>query len=317
MKMAPAVVFLCFFWVQSSAFADSAGNGYRVAVIKSRLLAPYDQAARGINDFLSRKDPSISVDFYELDGDLHKWEEISRELVQSHTNLLMPVGTEAAQAVLSKDPGLPVVTAMVYDPFGTEGVLRGHDPDRFYGAPLKISWEARFRWLKKYMPGWKRYAIIYRPALNPSLIEDVSVIASAYGLEIMPLPIESLANLREMIENAYKYSDALLMTLDRTIYNQATAKELFLFSARYRYPVISFSPAYVESGALMSFSVLFEHNGQDAARIAWNLLEAKMVAPHSEEPADMQITWNLSVAKTLGIELSPEAKREIDQFIEK
>jgi len=293
-----------------------AGNtSYRVAIINSRDLGPYNTAIESIEKHLKQELKAVEIRQYSLEGKIDKGAAVGKKVTADKNDLLITVGTEATQVAMEHTSDVPIVTSMVYSP-QAEGLVRGDQQLRVYGAPLAVPWTNQFKLLKELLPQWQSYAIIYRPGAAQSLMAGVNTAAEQNALNLSLHEIENLADLTTSAKAAAEESDALIMVLDRQLYNRTTVKELFLFCARKRYPIITFSPNYVASGALLSLSVDYEENGKDAALLSALLLKnSSPIKEHFSAPSKVLLTWNSNVADSLSINLSKQAKDQINYII--
>jgi putative tryptophan/tyrosine transport system substrate-binding protein len=301
--------FPVFLLVAASA-AGPAWAGAHVSIVKGRSLAPYEQAIQGIRESLLEADPTLEVDVHDLKG---KKEEAGRalaqELRQAGSKLVITVGSEAAQAMKEELKDLPMICAMAYDPI-EEGLV---DPSHHYAVYLKVSFEKRFAILKKVLPNFKTLALIHRKDTKAAVLKEARVAADKAGLELAVLELGSMDHFSRVLEEASKKSQALIMILDQELYNQATAKELLLFSARKKYPIIAFAPNYVQAGALMSVSSDFRGNGAAAGRMAAQLLKGNGLADRFVQTEQVRIAWNQRIAGIFGISAAVP-QREFDEI---
>jgi putative ABC transport system substrate-binding protein len=299
---------LLFLFAFNLVLLDSAGAGTHVAIVKGRPLPPYEEAIQGIREGLLQSDSSLDVDVHDFEGRFDQTEAIVEQLRKDGTKLVIAVGTEAAQALRNEVGDLPLVMAMVYDPVG-EGLA---DEQHHYGAYLKVSFDREFSILKKIMPGWKTLALVRRKGTKTALVEEAGQAAERSGLKLVVLELESLDQLSSTLEEASHKSDALLMILDQEIYNTSTAKELLLFSARKKYPIIALSSNYVQAGALMSVSSDFRSNGLTAGKLAARLLKNETSKPHFMPTEKLKTVWNKRIAGVFGI-AAPADEGQVDE----
>lgn len=288
------------------AFAEFSA---RVAVIKSRTLPPYEQATEGIKKTFEEKNIKTDFDFYNVEGDIQQGEEISKEIISKNTDIVFTVGTEAFQAISPHIRDIPIVTAMLVDP-EEEGVAKRGE--NIYGAYLKVPYPERFQRIKKMMPAWKSIAVIYMNREEED-IPKMSSAAQDAGLALFPIKIESIQEFLPVLEQANRQSQALMMVLNNEIYNSTTSKELLLFSARNKYPIIAFAPNYVRSGALLSLSSDFIENGKRAGVLGVELLKKTSVREKFVPTGKVWVAWNAQVASAFGIEISNDSLSEVNE----
>ena len=270
-------VFLSAVLLAASVFAPAAFAGPKqAAIVLSRDLPPYQQAASGIKQEFKKSGVEAAFDLYNIDGDLQKSAGFAREIQNKNTDIVFTIGTEAFKGMTENLKEIPVAAAMLVDPVG-EGLVAPNQKN-IYGAYLQVPFQERFRRLKKIVPNLYPVSLIYLK--HSSLFQEADAAAKNSGFKLVPIGVSSIQEFPAALEQAARDSKALMMILDNDLYNSATSKELLLFSARNKFPVIAFSPNYVKSGALLSFSSDFTENGAGTARLAFSILNNESIKEH-------------------------------------
>ena len=304
----PLVYFFVFFILGAAVFCSPVWAGGHIAVIQGRSLPPYEEAIQGIRQSLSQSDPSWNIDVYDLEGHPDDKKGPIVDLIRkSGAKLVLTVGTEAAQAFRDEFDDLSIVMMMVYDPVG-EGLA---DEQHHYGVYLKVSFDQRFSILKKIVPSLNTLSLLRRAGTKTSLVEEAKIAAATNGLQLVVIDLESLDKFSQVLKEASSKSQALVMILDQEVYNNSTAKELLLFSAREKYPVLALASNYVQAGALMSVSSDFRDNGATAAKLASRLLKGETFEEHFVPTEKIRVAWNKRIAGIFGID-APKAEGVID-----
>jgi ABC-type uncharacterized transport system substrate-binding protein len=275
-------------------------------------MPPYEQAVQGIQHGLKLKGVDVRLDVYNIEGNIQKGTDVLKQIREKKTNLVFAVGTEAYKAVSSLSD-IPIVTAMLVDPEG-EGIVK--NAPNVYGAYLKVPFEQQFELIKKIVPELNPIAIIcWCEPGKKRVAAEAQPAAERKEITVVPIKIESIKNFPDALEQASRDSKALLMAFDNELYNSATSKELLLFSARNKFPLIAFAPNYVKSGALLSFSSDYAENGKSAANLGANILQNQIPGNRFVPTGEVWVAWNSNVAKTFGIRPSSEGEREIDETV--
>jgi hypothetical protein len=95
---------------------------------------------------------------------------------------------------------------------------------------------------------------------------------------------------------------------DSADFNRAAARWLLQLSFRARVPVIGFSRAYTDAGALASVSSTPENIGQQGAELVAERLAQGLFPPGMLQPRYYTLTTNAAVADALGIALPDTAE---------
>ena len=285
----------------------------QIAIVKSRSVEPYEKAAQGIQHQLKEEGFDAHFEFYNIEGDIQKGKEISQKIQEKNTALVFTIGTEAFQSVSGHLNQIPLVTAMLVNPEGDE--IGSPNQSNLYGAYLKVPYVKHFQLLKKLAPDLSPVTIIYIKSEDQKSIAEAKAAAAQETLTVIPVPIESIQEFSAALDRASRESKALIMILNKELYNSTTAKELLLFSARNKFPIIAFAPNYVKSGALLSFSSDFFENGRSAAKLGASLLRSEPVKEHFIPTEKVWVAWHHGVAETFGIDISGEGKEIIDEYV--
>ncbi len=123
-------------------------------------------------------------------------------------------------------------------------------------------------------------------------------------LQLIDRSIDSTADLNRQFDELSRHSDVILALPDPMIHNRETIPYLLLTSYRYNIPLIGFSKAYVNAGAIAAvFSSpkqIARHIRELAERI---LTSAEAVEQHLFPPKYFSVGTNQNVARSLEIRL--------------
>ncbi|MBU1699786.1 MAG: hypothetical protein KJ970_04690 [Candidatus Eisenbacteria bacterium] len=287
----------------------SAQTPPNIAIVISRQIDPYQQAADSFSSELSRHVRGSRIKLFNLDSDLSKGDKIAGEISSGTFDLLITVGTEAFRAISSRSFGIPVIVTMVYDPLNEFDLAASSNQD-IYGVSLRVPFPEQFSVLKSFCPNIRSLSIIYTTESSTFLGADMTKAAKSVDLELVLIPIDNLNKLEHSLSFAKSESDAFLMIMDKELYTSATTQNILLFFMRSKMPVFSFSPNYVKAGALLSISSNYADNGATAAQLAIKLLANEPLEDRIISTSGIRLDWNDHAAQALGIKLSDENRKK-------
>lgn len=135
--------------------------------------------------------------------------------------------------------------------------------------------------------------------------------ANDTGLKLLTRRVGSPGDLLPQLEQLLKASDALLIIPDPIIASQSAARTILLTSYRYRRPILAYSHAYVEAGALAAVFSSPDDAAGDLADWLRTLSGAVVRLPTVKSPDRFSIGVNRQVARSLGLDVpSDEALAE-------
>ena len=228
----------------------------RIAIVVSRQIQPYMVVVKEIKN-------GVNAIFYEynLNGDKKNIRKIIAEILSKKPDIIVAIGTEAAEGCFDKTKGIPTIFSMVLNPY----LLKLN----MSGVALDISARAQIQVLRKILPKAKKIGVIYNPVVSASLIaaaqkENISIVASPVKSETQIAPA-----LKNMIEQSI---DAFWLVPDPMVANQSIARYILETTLKANVPVIATSPTFVKNGALFSVSAGYDRIGKQTVKLIGQIL---------------------------------------------
>lgn len=126
------------------------------------------------------------------------------------------------------------------------------------------------------------------------------------GLALQLARLDESDNLVTRLESLLLQSDVLLALPDGRVHNRNTVQPLLLTSYRYNVPVLAYSAAYAQAGALLALYSTPAQLAQQLAEMAANQTTAATV----QSPRYFTVNVNRAVARSMGLSgLDPEDLR--------
>ncbi|MBN1564862.1 MAG: ABC transporter substrate-binding protein [Anaerolineae bacterium] len=246
-------------------------------------------------------------------------DELAQKLVEADVDLILCVSTPATQAVqrATAEKPIPSVFAVVQDPIGSGIVSSLTEPGgNATGITFGPAEGKRLEWLTRAVPGIKRVYIPYNdddPAPHAALVL-VSEAAEHLDVELVLQPAHGAEEIDAAIKNIPDDVDAIMILPDSIVSQRIT--DLAALAIERKLPFsVTVSDNVVAAGALISFGMETEPVGQQAARLADQVLKGTKPSDLPVEVADFFLTINLKTATALGIEIPDSVLRQADIII--
>ena len=225
------------------------------------------------------------------------------------TDIIVTLGTDAADSLLSKTPTQPVINTLVtqsaFDALAikyygdvAKAIASGVNP-----IILDQPFERRLNLARRLSKNITNVGVMLGPsaATKSSFYTD-----SINQKELKPqiLLIDSDKNPIRQLDPVIKSSDVFIPIADSHLINVTTAKWILQLAYRHRVPVIGYSSNYVAAGALASVY----SSPQDVAKQTTELIDALLTENHIHQihlPQYCTIKFNETVAWHLNI-ITPE-----------
>ena len=154
------------------------------------------------------------------------------------------------------------------------------------------------------LPDARNIGLLY--SNNSVEITNYRKAISESGLALREQKLDSTESLFRELEAVLEKSSVLLTIPDATVYNALTIRNVLLTTYRYKIPVIGLSPAYVRAGSLCA---VFSSPAQIAVQAAHLTMRYLVygILPGAQYPSVFNVTSNLQVARSLGIQLKEDS----------
>ena len=246
-------------------------------------------------------------------GSIDKLDAVAQGLVGADVDLILSLSTPATLAAQRATTGtdIPIVFAPLTDPVGAGIVQSLTQPGgNLTGIMLGMQEDRRLEWLLKADPTIKQIYIPYNSNdQGPVLaLEIVSEAASKLGVEIVTREARNAEEIVAATENIPETADAVFILPDSLV--TAGIPDFVKATIELGLPLSVPSAEQVEQGALISFSSGLFSSGEQAARLAGQILKGAKPADLPVEMSEVVLLINLKTAKAIGLEIPDDVIRD-------
>lgn len=222
-------------------------------------------------------------------------------------DLLVAIGVGALRQVL-RGPGDTPVLALLVPRQTFTSLVREAGPSRRPVSALYLeqSYARQLRLLRQALPGARRVGVLVGPA-SAAQVEPLEAAAPGQ-LELDIRRVDGAGDLFPTLDELAGKVDALLLLPDATVVGRATLPSLLLQTYRRRLPVLGYSEALVQAGALLSLYATPAQVGAEAGQLIRDLPSGPVRLPPPRYPREFSLRVNDSVARSLGLPLPGEQR---------
>ena len=283
-------------WLLSATMSVAAS----VLVVSSERSAAYEEAAEALMTELERGGVGrTEVEFVTAS----EWSQGN----DRSSKLIVTLGFEAAQALVSSDVRTPVLSALL-PRSSFERVLRVSGrkvSSQLSAIYLDQPLNRQVALIRLALPSVRRIGVLWG---TESLIHAPSLrlLAPSSGFQFVEANVIASEPLFPGLKRVLDDSEVLLALADPTVYNSNTIQNVLLASFRARVPVLAFSPAYVRAGALLALYVTPTQVGQQVASVVRGVLQGKALPSSPAYAQNFSVAVNGHVARSLGLALDAD-----------
>ena len=261
-----------------------------------------------------------TIEFRHSEGKDERLPELAAELVRLNCDVIVTVGSGAAQAAKNATKSIPVVMG-----WGPDAVRRGILAElarpggnvtgltdmgaELYGKRLEL--------LKETVPKLARVAFLRAPS-NPEEdynVKETETVARFLGVGIQSLEVKGPDDIEGAFRAATKGRANGLMVAAGGFF-AFHRKRIIDLTEKNRLPTMYPSVTYVEAGGLMTYGENRSEMFRRAAEIVDKILKGTKPADIPvERPKKFDLVINLKAAKQIGLTVPPEVLARADRVI--
>ncbi|WP_371323784.1 ABC transporter substrate binding protein [Dechloromonas sp. ZY10] len=220
------------------------------------------------------------------------------------TELIIAAGTEALRQALARHGNTPIL-AVLLPRQNYEKILAEHSKLRVRISAIYLDQPpgrlAAF--VRQLLPQQKRVGLLLSQDSRPQF-GALRQALGQQGLHVDSEDSDNDTNLLPALNNLFARNNILLAIPDGSIYKRENIRSILVTSFRYQKPVIAFSSAFVQAGALAG---LYSTPAQIARQTAELLAQSGASLPPPMPPTQFAISINQNVAESLGLSLPDES----------
>lgn len=249
-------------------------------------------------------------------------EGAAQDLMAAEVDLIFCVTTPACLAAQAATQGtdVAVVFSAVTDPVAAGLVADLSQPDGnatgiTVGAQDAINEGRRLEWLLQVVPQTRRVYIPYNPedAVATTSLATVEDVASTLEIELVLQEARTTDEVQAALDATPEDVDAMFVFADQVVVADVSA---IVDTALERdLPLSTPNSLGPELGALMSYGSDLYAAGNQAARLADQILRGSNPDDLPVETPEFFLTLNLNTAEAIGLEIPDEVLRQADTII--
>jgi putative ABC transport system substrate-binding protein len=246
----------------------------------------------------------------------------ARELVDLQADVIVAQSTTMTEAAKRESRMIPIVFAGVPDPIGSGFVSSMARPGGNITGLTTFEETILGKWLamlKEISPRLAHAALLANPKVSTTYkywLNTGEAIAASLGIELVPIPVETAADIERVIEAFARVPDGgLVFPPDITM---PLHRDLVIaLAARHRLPAVYSDRTWTAAGGLMCYTVDRDDEYRKVASYVDRILRgAKPADLPVQAPTKYETILNLKTAKALGLDVPPSLLVRADEVIE-
>lgn len=268
---------------------QDAGNAKKVGILQVVEHDSLDTAYEGFKEGLAEggyeEGENLTIDYQNAQNNQDNLKSMSEKLVKDQSDLLLGIGTPAAQSLANETQDIPIVVTAVTDLIEAKLVDSNEEPGRNVTGTTDMIPDIgkQTDLLLSVIDEPKTIGIMYNAGESNSKIQaDLAQEAlEEAGVSVKTLTANTTNDVQQVTTSLAKDVDGIYVPTDNTFASAATvigdvAKET-------KTPIVAGSIEQVEGGALATYGIDYASLGKQTGTMAAKILDG------DAEPSDMSV----------------------------
>lgn len=302
----------------------SGKNGEVFTIGVSQLVkhAALDASYQGFVDALAdagyQDGEKIKIDYQNAQGDQPNTNTIATKLVNDNNDLILAIGTPAAQAVANATKDIPILITAVTDP-ASSGLVKANDAPggNVSGTSDLTPVKRQMELLKQLVPDAINVAVLYCSSESNSKIQAEMAMEEAknMGINAILTTVSDSNEIQQVVQSLVGTVDAIYTPTDNIIAEGIPT--IASIANTNKIPVICGEEGQVDNGGLATYGIdyykLGRLTGEQAVRIIEGTSETATMPIEYIPDEEYTLKINEETAAQLGIEIPDELAAKLDE----
>ena len=260
-----------------------------------QLIEVKDGVLKGLANHGLVEGKNLKFDFKSAQGNFGTAQQIVRQFVGEHPDVIVPITTPTSQAAVAATKEIPIVFTTVTDPLAAKLVSSlKHPGGNVTGISDLVPTERQLEVVKQIVPSLKRLGLVYDPSLDNarSTVESIKALASKMGFTVVESPAMGLNNVPSAGQALAGKVEAIFVPNDTTVY--AAFESLVKIAQDAKTPLFTAERRSVQRGAVATVGYDFFQMGLKTADLVFQVL-------NGANPGDIDVVFMKDIPNSLGL----------------
>ncbi len=257
-----------------------------------------------------KKHFSGKVKSFDLKELIRKREDITKLIRPAKQDLIYCIGSSAFSFALKTYQKKRLIFSSVIN-------WRRFDISELtYGISNEAPLETQLTLFKHMLPSIKKIGIVYSPKYNQGWFDEAQREANAFSLKLVGIPYKDSKPIDEAFAELLPLVDAVWLIPDPVIITRSSFFKIVKRSEEMKKPLLTYSNAFVENGAVLAVSVEEMTVGRQTAVLIEQLIKKATIKERIQKPAGSNISLNLKKVKEFKLMINANALGDVNRIIE-
>ncbi|MBA2400116.1 MAG: ABC transporter substrate-binding protein [Bradyrhizobium sp.] len=309
-----------------SASATSAADMKKVAIATIVEVPQLVETKEGVIKGLAERGfvvgKNIEIDYQNSNGNMSTQQQVAKKFVGDAVDVIVPITTPTAQAMVTATKDIPIVFVAVTDPLKAKLIPQFKQPGgNVTGVSDAAPIAAQLKLFKQIVPNLKKLGFVYNPGLDSSkaTLGWVQDQGKELGIEVVEAAAPTTNEVIPATNKLIGKVDAIYVPNDTTVV--AALETIVKIGKDTKIPVFTGETRGVGRGSVASLGLNYTQVGMLTGHMVADVLEGKKPATMDavlayEKLPETVVVVNKGAAVSMGVVLSDAVLKQATQVIE-
>lgn len=305
---------------QPKTEAASSSKKVKVGITQIAEHPALDAIRKGIIDQLAdegfKDGETMQLEYLNAQNDMNNVATIAQQMVADKKDVIIPITTPSAQAVVNQAKDIPVVFSGVTDPVAAKIVPALDKPAANVTGTSDVSpMNKQVELVKSFVPSLKKLGVIYNTGeVNAEVqVKMIEEAAKEMGVTVEKAGVSASNEVKQRAESIVGKVDAILVPVDNTVVSSFEA--LLAAAKAAKVPVFASDSDTVKRGAVATYGIDYYKLGRQTGVMAARVLKGEKPGTMPVETLkDVQLVVNEKAVADAGLSI-PESLKKGAQFV--
>lgn len=306
----------------SAASATPSGEMKTVAITAITEHPALDDIRFGILDQLKEEGfeegKNLKVDFQSAQGNTSTAAQIAKKFAGDAPDVIVPIATPSAQAVVAATQTIPVVYAGITDPIGAK-LVSSWDASGTNVTGMSNQYEIKhpFDLIREIMPNIQAIGYVYSPGeVNSQVVlTQLREQANQYGIKIVDVPAQTTSDVLTAARSLKGKVQLIFTAHDNNVV--AAYPSMYKAAVEMQIPLFASDSNSVSKGAALALGVNDYNLGRETGKMVADILRGKKAGEMpSQRISELELVISPKHAAEQGFVLPEAIKARAQKIIE-
>ncbi len=303
---------------ESTSSIEAGSEKLNIGVIQGMEHAALDAAREGFTKALEdngyKDGENVSFDLQNAQGDQSNLSTISDRFVSNKVDLVLAIGTQAAQSIAGKTQEIPIIATAVTD-FESAKLVNSNDAPggNVSGTSDMNPIKEQIDLLVKLVPEAKTVGVMYTSSEDNSILQAkiAKEAIEKLGLTYVEATVSNSNDIQQAAQSIVTKCDAIYIPTDNTI--ASAMPVVSSVTSKAKIPVICGESGMVTAGGLATLGINYSDLGYQAGLMAVKILKGE--AKPAEMPVETSKQFDFTINGTVADEIGLTVPADLEQYV--